>query len=386
VRKHWDRDTSILYYDVTNYYFEIDAEDSLRRRGVSKEHRPNPIVQMGLFMDASGLPLSCDLYAGNANDCLTLLPSLKRWKDRLKYNKIIVVADRGLNTSDNTLACQASGNGYIFGQTVRGGDKDLKSYALDQQGYRSYQDKSRLKSRIIPRIVSYTDTDGREQKIDIDQKQVIFYSPEYDRRAKYEREKVAEKALDLIANPGKYTRATSVGAAQYVKGLAFNKTTGEVAEGRHLVLDEEKLKSQARFDGYYSIVTSELDMSDAEIVGAYRGLWEIEESFRITKSDLAARPVYLSRPDHIEAHFLICFLAITLLRLLERELDEKYPPARIIKSLKKMTGSYLKENYWLFDYTDDIIGECERAFGLNLSRRILSLKEIRALIGKSKKS
>jgi transposase len=384
IRAHYGRDTSLLYYDVTNYYFEIDGEDRLRKRGASKEHRPNPIVQMGLFMDRDGLPLSYDLWPGNAHDSQTLLPSLKKWKEKLSADKVVVVADRGINTFVNALACQLSGNGYLFGQTVRGADKNLKGYALDSEGYRKHKDGTRTKSRLYPKHMTYTAADGTTKSENIDQKQVVFYSPEYDRRAKYERERALNKAHDLIACPHKYTQATSVGAARYVKGISFNKVTGEITDGCALSFDEDKLVKQERFDGFYAIVTSELDMSDKEIVDAYRGLWEIEESFRITKSDLNTRPVFVSRHEHIQAHFLICFIALTLLRLLEKETDEKYSPARLIESLGKLNLTHLQENLWQAHYRDEVSDHIGKSLGIDFNQEIRTLKEIKTILAKSK--
>jgi hypothetical protein len=386
IKERYGRSAELVYYDVTNYYFEIDKPDNMRKKGVSKEHRPDPIVQMGLFMDTMGIPISYDLFPGNTNDCLTLTPLLAKMKREYDIGRVIVVADKGMNTGMNIAFNLIKGDGYVYSQTVRGGHKELKDYALDGDGYRQKGEKYRIKSRIYPREIIVQDKDGKNKRLRIGEKQIVFYSEDYDIRAKAEREPALKKARELVDDPGKYNRATSYGAAKYVKNLQFDKKTGEIIITKQKpVFDYEKLREEEKFDGYYAIVTSELEKTDEEIIEIYRGLWKIEESFKITKSDLEARPVYLSREDRIQAHFLICFVALTIARILEFRLGNAYSVTKIMESLSRVCGTQLEENWYVFDYADEITEALREKFGVDLSRKYLRLGEIRKILGNTKK-
>lgn len=327
IKEQYNRNTELVYYDVTNYYFEIDEPDALRKKGVSKEHRPNPIIQMGLLMDAVGMPIAYKLFSGNTTDCTTLIPILSQVKNDYDLGRIIIVADKGLNISDNICCNLLSGDGYVYSQSVRGGSKELKKYVLDDEGYAWKGTDYKKKSRLYPREIYILNAMGKKIKTTVDEKQVIFYSRDYDKRAKAEREPALKKAMELVNDPGKFNRTTSYGAAKYVKDLVFDKSTGEIiTTGHHPELNLDKLHEDEKYDGYYAIVTSEYKKTDERIIDIYRGLWKIEESFRITKGDLSTRPVYLTREEHIEAHFLICFLALVIIRILEYKTGNKYSP------------------------------------------------------------
>jgi len=387
VKDQYKRSAEMVYYDVTNYYFEIDEPDSLRKKGVSKEHRPNPIVQMGLFIDNMGLPISYELFPGNTNDCLTMRPILSRMKRDYGIGRMIVVADKGLNTSDNIAFNLLRKDGYVFSQKVRGASKELTGWIFDESGYRELGEDSRIKSRVYPKKIMVTTISGKQKEVRVAEKQVVFYSRDYDRKAKAEREAVLAKARDLVSNPGKYNKATSYGAAKYVKNLQYDKKTGEIVTAKSRpVFDEEKVREEEKYDGYYAIVTSECKKSDEEIIEIYRGLWRIEESFRVTKSDLETRPVYLSREDHIRAHFMICFLALALSRVLEYRLEGEYSISRIIESLRKTSCTPLEENWYIFDHADEITAAIREKLDIDLSRKYLCLGDIRKILGDTKKS
>jgi transposase len=386
VTQRYGRDTTNIFYDVTNYYFEIDEPDQLRKKGVSKEHRPNPIIQMGLLMDRQGLPITYKLFSGNTNDCSTLLPILSEVRKQYDIGRIVVVADKGINTSENVGYNLIQGDGYVFSQTIRGANKELKAFVLNQSGYRNIGEEFKVKSRFYPRELTVTNVYGKQVNVPVDEKQVIFYSEKYAKRAKAEREPALMKAGELIANPGRFTQSTAYGAAKYIKDLVYDKKTGEIITTGHAPhLDLEKLKEEEQFDGFYAIVTSECDLSDEQIIETYRGLWRIEESFRITKSDLETRPVYVSREDHIEAHFLTCFMALLFLRVLESKTEGKYSPARMIESLNAVSGAHLQENYYMFDYIDQVVEHIGSAIGIDFSKRILSLGEIKNILAATKK-
>jgi transposase len=379
------RNTELVYYDVTNYYFEIDEPDELRKKGVSKEHRPDPIVQMGLLMDTQGIPICYDLFPGNTNDCETLMPVLAKVKKNYEVGRTIIVADKGINTADNIAFSLAQGDGYVYSQTVRGANKELKDYVLDPSGYRELSEDYKIKSRLYPREIAVSNGQGGRTKVRIDEKQVVFYSSDYDRKAKMDREPALLKAQDLAKNPSKYNKATSYGAAKYLKNLVFDPKTGEVITAKQKpVFDEKKLREEERFDGYYAIVTSEWQKTDEEIIDIYRGLWQIEEAFKVTKSDLKSRPVYLSREDHIEAHFLICFVALVIARLLVVRLGNKFSIPKIVESLNRASGSRLEENWYVFNHTDEITRAVGESLNVDLSRKYLKLGEIKKFLGATK--
>jgi transposase len=373
---------------VTNYYFEIDEQDEIRRKGVSKEHRPDPIIQMGLFMDNNGIPITYGLYPGNTLDKQTLIPMLSKILHDFSLGRIIIVADRGMTTGDNIYYTLSSKNGYVLSYSIRSADAAFKKYVLDKDGYTEKDDGFKIKSRLYPREISITTTSGRKKKVPVDEKQVIFYSRKYAEKAKADRAWALEKAKDLIKNPQKYTRATSQGAAKYVKNLTFDAKTGEILENakKALLFDEEKLQQEEKFDGYYAIVTSEYWEPDERIIEIYRGLWKIEESFKITKSDFESRPVYLSTKEHIEAHFLTCFLSLVIVRILEYRLKRKYSATAMLEGLGKASCSHIQENYYLFNYYDDILADIGTEFGIDFSKKYMSLGEIKKFLGEVKKS
>lgn len=387
----YGRKTDLIYYDVTNYYFEIDKQDDLRKKGCSKENSPNPIVQMGLAVDRQGIPISYQLYKGNTHDSQTLMPALKDIKKQFNTKRIIVVADKALNSGDNIAFNTALGDGYIYSKSIKGASNEFKSYVLNENGYKWKGEDYKSKSRVIPTDIyvtvgKYKNGKNKKKKIQIDQKQVVFYSRKYAERSKKQREATIAKAVDLIASPSKYQKATSHGAASYVANIEFDKNTGEILNpGKKLFLDEEKIKEEEKLDGYYAIVTSELDESDDFIIEMYRGLWRIEDSFKITKSILDARPVFLTREDRINAHFLICFISLTIARIVEIMLGNKYSIEKIINSLRSVSCSHIDANHYLFDYADEVTDDINDVFNLNIGKKIMTLGEIKKNFAKVKK-
>lgn len=387
ITEQYGRDTSLLYYDVTNYYFETDKQDGFRMNGFSKEHRRDPIVQMGLAIDKMGIPLTYQLFNGNTHDSQTLMPALANIKKEYGTDRIIVVADKGLNSGDNIAFNTVLGDGYVYSQSVRGASDLFKAYVLDDEGYVEIGTDYKRKSRIVPAEINVSVGDGKKKKkVRLDQKQVVFYSKKYAERAKNQRNEMIKKALDLIKNPSKYRKATAYGAASYVGNLEFDKKTGEILEtGKKLFLDMDKIREEEKLDGYYAIVTSELDESDDHIIEIYRGLWRIEESFKITKSVLSARPVYVHTKEHINAHFLICFISLVIARLVEIRLKNKYPIERIIATLHSVACSHLDANHYLFDYADEITDDLNAEFNVGFGKKIMTLGEIKKNFGMVKK-
>jgi transposase len=387
MKEQYKRETKCVYYDVTNYYFEIDEPDDLRKKGVSKEHKPNPIVQMGLFMDSSGMPITYGLFPGNTHDCETMIPLMMETKQGYDIGRIIVVADKAMNTARNIHYNLSRGDGYVYSQKVRGGKKEFKNFALTKEGYREPgNDGYKIKSRLNLREIKVITEDNREEILMVNEKQVIFYSPDYDRKAEAERATVLAKARDIVNNPSKYNKLTSYGACKYVKNLQYDKKTGEIVTTKQKpVFDEERVREEEKFDGYYAIVTSEREKTDDEIIEIYRGLWKIEETFKLTKSDLEVRPVYLSREDRICAHFLICFLSLLIARILERRLGSKYSFSKIANSLAQASGTYFAENWYVFDFADEITEAVKENLDIDLSRKYLRLGDIKNILAYAKK-
>lgn len=385
VTSSYGRDTTITYYDVTNYYFEIDKQDKTRRKGVCKEHRPNPIVQMGLLMDNSGLPVAYQLFPGNNNDCTTLIPVLKRIRREFGLGKAVVVSDKGLNTAKNAYYLANSRGGYVFSQSVRGGTKELKEYVLKESGYEQFGDGYKKKSRQFTRKVEFEDDSGKTVKANIAEKQVIFYSRDYDRRAKADRAAAVTKAKALIANPDNFNKYNSYGAAKYIKHIEFDEETGEIIKAKSIIsFDEEKLVEDEKYDGYYVIVTSKCDATDEWVIDTYQELWRIEETFKVTKSDLEARPVHVSREDHIESHFLTCFVALIIIKLLQKKLDGKYSSKLILKGLSKTCCSNNDVNRYVATYNDEAVVEIGKLFGIDFRKKNRTLAEIKNIIANTK--
>lgn len=388
------RDTSSVYYDVTNYYFEINEEDDLRRRGAEKNHRPAPLVQMGLLLDREGIPLDYEVFSGNTVDCLTMLPVLKNMKSRHPGERMVIVADKGLNTSDNIAAAIIDGNGYVFSQQVRGANKELKDWVLSDEGYtcndkRSFKIKSRQANKIITTRTVVEGADGQkhieETKVDVPVKQVAFWSLDYDLRAKEQRLQVIEKSRDIVYGNDSMASSTAKSKARYVKQTAVSSHTGEVGKIT-LSVNEEKIAADEACDGYYCIITSETELEDREIIDLYRGLWRIEETFRITKSDLETRPVFLSREERIRTHFMICYVALVLLRLIQADLGWTHSAKEIAGDLAACEGIALENNYYVFGHRTDLTDELGKLANVDLSRQYRTRDELRKEIANTKKN
>lgn len=393
VTDQYGRDSSLIYYDVTNYYFETEKQDDTRKGGWSKEHRRDPIIQMGLAMDSKGIPMAYKTFPGNKHDSETYIPSLKLIKKEYGVKRAVVVADKGLNCGDNIVFSQALGDGYIFSQSVTGGSDNLKEYVLDGNGYTEpTKEGFKMKSRVLPVKVKVTvgvTKGGKKKKKEVTleaQKQVVFYSPKYAARAKKKRLEALQKAAELIKDPSKYNRATHYGSVAYIEDLEFDKQTGQLVEtGKKLKINEAKVAEEEKYDGYYAIITSETDEPEERIIDMYRGLWRIEETFKITKSVLKTRPVFVYKPEHIGGHFLVCFIALMLLRLVELRLGNRYPAERIVEVLREVTCSHLDTNHYLFNYADEVTDAMNAEFGTDIGLKVMTVNGIRKSIAMTKK-
>lgn len=412
-----ERDLSLGYFDCTNFYYDISRPDETvlnengevekigyRKYGPEKNHRKDPIVEMGLLMDNKSIPITYSIFPGNESEKVHMLPIVKSVRSKYNIERIIIVADRGLNTSDNIYKLNGDNktdnnslDGYVYGQSVRIADKEFKEWVLKKDDYikTKITDKETdddtvdddlvfiHKSRIYPKsiAVDYVNKNGKtvKRKVTVDQKQLVYYSSKYAKKQKLDRQRSIDRAIDLIAHPKKYDKAAAKGASGYVLNIAFDKDSGEVI-AKNLSLDEEKIKEEEKYDGYYSIVTSELNMDDLKIREIYRGLIKIEDSFRITKTDFHSRPAYVFTDSHIEAHFQTCFTSLVLIRLLENKLNNKYIPSQILDSLRKCNCVHIKENIYQFIYSDEIIKEIEETFLVDLTTKYRKRDNIRRLL------
>ena len=414
-----ERDMSVSYFDCTNYYFDIGrsdmdtfddggrpvdgkgnpAEIKYRKRGPEKNHRPDPIVEMGLLMDKDGIPLAFDLFPGNESEKVHMRPIINRVKSQFGSGRVIFVADRGLNTSDNIYFLNGDNkadhnprDGYVYGQSVRGADAEFKAWVLkgDYKTEKLTDDDGREvtfthKSRIHPKTIQVNTTvpgqkKKRKKPVSIDQKQMAYYSEKYAKKQKHDRDIMVARAKDLIKHPKKYDKITAAGSGAYVQNIAFDKSTGEIIEGRELVLDEAKIAEEEKYDGYYSIVTSELKMSDHEMRETYRGLARIEETFKISKTEFESRPVFVWTNEHTEGHFATCFTALVLIRLLQSKLGSRYPIGKTIESLRKYNCTQIGTTLYQFVYYDEILEECGKIFHLELNNRYRTREQIRRLL------
>ena len=341
------RNTSLTYYDVTNYFFEtmygdddtyeldenneiikdekgepIIVKKGFRKNGVSKENSKGPIVQMGLFIDNNGIPVSHKLFPGNTQDKTTFKNVLENDVDEMDLGKIIVVADNGMNTQENKYLIVDKGNGYIVSKSVKKSWKSQRDWAMSDDDYTYIRNASnevvfKYKSRINEITLVYKNDDGTKSKKIIKEKEIIYWSKKHYEKELHQNKKFIEYLETCKESPDKL-KDRQRKSQEYIKVLDIDKKTGEVIKTDKLIVFlDEKLEKYKETLGYYSIVTSEIEDDDKEIINRYHGLSRIEDSFRIIKSDLEGRPIYVWTEEHIKAHFLICFIALTIVRIIQ---------------------------------------------------------------------
>lgn len=337
------RDLSYAFYDVTNYFFEIDfpnGEDDLRKKGVSKEHRTDPIVAMGLFIDSNGLPVSMSIFPGNTSDSLTLQPTIKDVKESYGLGRLVVVADKGLNSSKNIDMIVNNGDGFVFSQILKGKKGQRYNEKLfDKSGWTS-NESGTYRYKLFKEEYEGKDKDGKKE-IRI-RKVLLYWSKAEADMSRRKREEKLEKAARSVKNNA---YGIKKGIDEYTKEDIVDMETGEILENMKKLrsVDFEKAEQDAMYDGYFCIITSELDYDERKIRQVYGGLWRIEQSFRIMKTDLYARPVFVSKNEHIRAHFLICFVALLVVRIIQHRMGEKALSAeRIARALGAATCRVLK--------------------------------------------
>lgn len=356
---------------------------------------------MGLLLDENAIPITYRLFEGNTHDSQTMMPLLQKVRQEYDLGRIITVADKALNSGDNVAFLMSKKDGFIFSQKIRGASQELQDFVFDDSDYqdikgviKSIDDAAseedppvfKMKSRIHPHQFRVTHGDNVKRKIPIDVKQIVCYNEQYAKRQKHKRAEVIEKACKIITNPSRYKKNEVSGALRYVKNIEIDSKTGVCVKTKNIAfLNEAQVVEDEKYDGYYSIITSEINMPDSEVVKAYHGLWEIERSFRITKTDFETRPVNVSLKNHIEAHFLTCFIALLVLRLLDKKLAGKHSPEKIIKSLRKYQACFVKDNVFRLTHYDEVIDDLGKALKLSLNSRFMTKGDISQLVADSKK-
>ena len=385
-----NRNTNILYYDCTNYFFEIEQESGLRQYGPSKEHRPNPITQMGLFMDGDGIPLAFSITAGNTNEQITLTPLEEKILEDFKLSKFIVCTDAGLASNANRKFNDKDDRAFITTQSIKKLKKHLMDWALnpnswhlsgdkkeynineienDEKSLKLYEDRTFFKERWIKE-------NGLEQKL------IVTYSLKYRNYQRQIRNFQIERAKVAIANKNfKLDKCNQNDFKRFIKKTNITKD-GEVAEKKVLSLNTDTIQKEEKFDGFYGVCTN-LDDEPEEIIKVNQRRWEIEESFRIMKSEFKARPVYLSRDDRITAHFTTCFLSLVILRFLEKMLYEKYTSSEIIDCLREMNFTESIGNGYIPTYTrTDLTDDLHEKFNFRTDYQITTKTNIKKIFKK----
>jgi len=408
VKRGIGRNPSTVFYDVTNFFFEIGEADEdevdgegntvrpgLRKFGVSKENRKQPIVQIGLFMDDNGIPVSFGMFPGNTLDHHTLRPAMRETVDTFGLGRFILVADRGMYSGTNMCHVTDAGNGYIVSKSLRKSTVAERRWAVSPDGYTVVSDRFRHKSRIRERTVY--DEDGKKRRMT--EKVVVYWSKAFYDRDVFEHRKFLDFIGRLRANPAGFrvSAAQSRSLKRFLKKDVVNSKNGEVLDGTKLVamIDDDKLNEFNELMGYYQIATSELDMPDREVIGKYHGLTQIEDQFREMKGTLEARPVFVNTREHIHAHLMVCFIALTMMRLIQRKIaaaetrtddggDLKWsyglPGARLSAALRDWQVCELPQEYYMMqNASGEDICRILSAFGIESADRIYTKGGLAAL-------
>ena len=424
------RVTNLTYYDVTNYYFEtmygdddiyeldenneivkdekgkpLIVEKGFRKKGVSKENSKGPIVQMGLFIDNNGIPVSHKLFPGNTQDKTTFKDVLEHDVDEMDLGKIVVVADNGMNTQENKYLLVNKGNGYIVSKSVKKSWTTIGPWALDNKDYIEIKNTLgevvfKYKSRINEIELTYRNTDGTKSKKTVKEKEIIYWSKKHYEKEIHQNKKFIEYLEACKENPDKL-KDKQRKSQEFIEVLDIDKKTGEVIKTKKVVVFlEEKLKKYKETLGFYSIVTSEIEEDDKEIINRYHGLSRIEDSFRIIKSDLEGRPIYVWTEEHIKAHFLICFIALTIIRIIQYKIlqyenkstlnvdgwEQGVTAEKLKEALLRYQCSVDKNGICLFTGIDSELKKIYSALKIKYDLKSPTITELNKLLSKIKYS
>lgn len=380
-----ERNDKILYYDCTNYYFEIEQEDGSKKYGKSKEHRPNPIIQMGLFMDGDGMPLAFSLFPGNANEQKSLKPLEQKVLGEFGCQKFIYCSDAGLASEDIRAYNHMGERAYIVTQSIKKLPAEDRAWALNKQGFKRVSDDMPVDISLIPEDdtgLYYKDEPYTTRRLH--QRLIVTYSPKYARYQKTIRNGQVDRAQKMIdSGKTKKERRNPVDPARFIGTVAVTQD-GETAD-IHKFLDEEKVESEARYDGLYAVCTDLLDDDVSNILKVSEGRWQIEQCFRIMKTDFSARPIYLQDESRIKAHFLVCFLSLLSYRILEKRLDCKYTCDEILSTLRAINFAKVQEQGFIPLYKRDMItDDLHRVCGFCTDYQFITKSQMKTIQKKSK--
>ena len=379
------RNDKVLYYDCSNYYFEIEQEDGNKKYGKSKEHKPNPIIQMGLFMDGDGIPLAFSTFAGNANEQTSLKPLEKKILGEFGCQKFIYCSDAGLGSESIREYNHMGERAYIVTQSIKKLKKEEKKWALDPQGFKKVSDDTPVditKLDSSDKGLYYKDEPYTTKKLH--QRLIITYSPKYAAYQRTIRDKQVERAQKMLDSGNtKKNRKNPNDPARFIEKTAVTPE-GEAADIKYF-LDENKIAEETLYDGLYAVCTDLLDDNVADILKVSEGRWQIEECFRIMKTDFSARPVYLQDENRIQAHFLICFLALTIYRFLEKKMDLKYTCEELLEILKAINFAEIQEQGYIPLYKREAItDDLHEACGFRTDYQFITKSKMRTIQKKSK--
>lgn len=380
------RNDKVLYYDCSNYYFEIEQEDGNKKYGKSKEHRPNPIIQMGLFMDGDGIPLAFSTFAGNANEQTSLKPLEKKILGEFGCQKFIYCSDAGLGSESIREYNHMGERAYIVTQSIKKLKKEEKEWALDPQGFKKVSDDTPVditKLNSNDKGLYYKDEPYTTKKLH--QRLIITYSPKYAAYQRTIRDKQVERAQKMLDSGNtKKNRKNPNDPTRFIEKTAVTPE-GEAADIKYS-LDENKITEETLYDGLYAVCTDLLDDNVADILKVSEGRWQIEECFRIMKTDFSARPVYLQDENRIQAHFLICFLALTIYRFLEKKMDLKYTCEELLETLKAINFAEIQEQGYIPLYKREAItDDLHEACGFRTDYQFITKSKMRTIQKKSKR-
>ena len=386
VNQKYKFDTAHTYFDCTNFYFEIDREDAFRRKGPSKENRKEPIVGLGLLLDARQIPIGMKLYPGNESEQPVMRSVIDSLKQRSNITgRTIQVADKGLNCFHNILHALKAGDGYLFSKSVKTLSEAEKTWVLLENDYADVKNKKgevlyRIKECVDDFAYTYTDAAGKRKTVNLREKRVVTFNPKLAEKQKFEISRQVEKAKILKAGAAKKSEYGD--SAKYVRFVASDKK-GEKTDGQVKVeINDKAIENAKKLAGYNMMVTSEIHMAASEIYAAYHSLWRIEESFRVMKSQLDARPVYLQKEETITGHFLICYLAVLLTRLLQIHiLKDEYGTEEIFDFIHDFRVAKVSDRKFInLTRNSPFIRELSSVTGLPLTSYFLGTEEINKVL------
>lgn len=382
-----NRKKEVLYYDCTNYYFEIEDEDDFRKYGVSKEHRPNPIVQMGMFMDADGIPLAFSLFDGNQNEQPSMSPLEKKIIKDFDASDFIVCTDAGLSSTANRKFNSIQGRGFVTTQSIKKLKGFLQDFCLEDDGWYLPGSNRKYKLSELDEEADYDKVFYKDRWINednLEQHLIVTYSIKYRNYQRTIRERQIERAKKFIESPSKLKKNRANDPKRFIE-QGHCTPDGEVASKTITSLNQEQIDNEAKYDGLYAVCTN-LEYDVSSIIKINQKRWEIEECFRIMKTEFKARPVYLSRKDRITAHFTTCFTALVVYRILEQKLNGKYTCEELIETIRSMDMMIAPGEGYIPTYTrTDITDALHDAFGFRTDYQITSQKNMRKILNQTKK-